>query len=317
VIAPAVVPGFGDAPGREETSVIEVRGLWRAFGRKVALEDVSMTVQRGNVVGLVGLNGAGKTTLIKHLLGLLKAQRGTVRLFGRDPAADPEGTLARIGYLAEENDLPRWMRVRDLLAFLKPFYPGWDDAHARELVELFELNPAAKIKALSKGQQARAGLVGAIAHRPELLLLDEPSSGLDPVVRRDILAAIIRTVADEGRSVLFSSHLLEEVERVADEIIMIHEGKIVVAGPLDQLRACHRVLRVRAERRPEELRAIPGVVTVDGDGEVVRLFGRGTAESLTGRITATGARVIDERPSNLSEIFLALAGQRAPKEERP
>ena len=221
--------------------VIEVSGLTRRFGAKTALDSVTLSMPRGAVFGLVGANGAGKTTLIKHILGLLRAQSGSVRVFGLDPVADPVGVLSRIGYLSEENDLPPWMRVDELIRYTRAFYPAWDDPYAEELRQAFALDSDAKIRNLSKGQKARAGLLTALAHRPELLVLDEPSSGLDPIVRRDILGAVIRTIADEGRTVLFSSHLLEEVEQVADHVTMINRGKIVLSGTLDAIRDAHRV----------------------------------------------------------------------------
>jgi ABC-2 type transport system ATP-binding protein len=221
--------------------VITISALTRHFGGKTALAAVSLSVARGAVYGLVGANGAGKTTLIKHILGLLRAESGSVRVFGLDPVADPVGVLSRIGYLSEENDLPGWMRVEELIRYQRAFYPRWDDAYAEELRQMFALEPAAKIKTLSKGQKARAGLLIALAYRPELLVLDEPSSGLDPIVRRDILGAIIRTTADEGRTVLFSSHLLEEVEQVADHVTIVSEGRIVLSAPLGEIKESHRV----------------------------------------------------------------------------
>ena len=184
--------------------VIETSGLSRKFGQKLALNQVSLKIPRGRVFGLVGENGAGKTTLIKHILGLLKAEGGSVRVFGFDPVTDPVAVLSRIGYLSENRDLPPWMRVDELLRYTQAFYPQWDQTFAEELRNQFGLDPAAKIKNLSRGENAKAGLLIALAFRPELLLLDEPSSGLDPMVRRDILEAIIRTVADEGRTVFFS-----------------------------------------------------------------------------------------------------------------
>jgi ABC-2 type transport system ATP-binding protein len=226
--------------------VIHVSELTRRFGLKDALSSVTLSLPRGAVYGLVGANGAGKTTLIKHLLGLLRAESGSVRVFGLDPVADPVAVLSRIGYLSEENDLPGWMRVDELVRYSRAFYPAWDDVYAEELRRTFALDPAAKIKNLSKGQKARAGLLVALAYRPELLVLDEPSSGLDPIVRRDILGAVIRTIADEGRTVLFSSHLLDEVEEVADHVTMIDQGKIVLSAPLAAIRESHRV----GERAP-------------------------------------------------------------------
>src|SRR5437667_3146163 len=133
------------------------------------------------------------------------------------------------------------MRVDELIRYTSAFYPKWDDAYAEELQRTFALDPAAKIKDLSRGQKARAGLLIALAHRPELLVLDEPSSGLDPIVRRDILGAVIRTIADEGRTVLFSSHLLDEVEQVADHVTMISGGRIVLSAPLTEIKQSHRV----------------------------------------------------------------------------
>jgi ABC-2 type transport system ATP-binding protein len=221
-------------------SVIDISELTRRFGATTALDSVSLSVSRGAVYGLVGENGAGKTTLIKHVLGLLRAESGSVRVFGHDPVADPVAVLSRIGYLSEENDLPGWMRVDELIRYSRAFYPAWDDAYAEELRQAFALDARARIKSLSRGQKARTGLLVALAHRPELLVLDEPSSGLDPIVRRDILGAIMRTIAHEGRTVLFSSHLLEEVEQVADHVTMISKGTIVLSAPLDDIKESHR-----------------------------------------------------------------------------
>ena len=227
------------APWSVSEPAIAISNLSRRFGAKTALSSVSLRLPRGAVYGLVGENGAGKTTLIRHILGLLRAETGSVRVFGLDPVADPVGVLSRIGYLSEENDLPGWMRVGELIRYSRAFYPEWDDEYAEELRQKFALDAEEKIGTLSKGQKARAGLLVALAYRPELLVLDEPSSGLDPIVRKDILGAVIRTIADEGRTVLFSSHLLEEVEQVADHVTMIREGRIVLSERLDAIRQSH------------------------------------------------------------------------------
>jgi ABC-2 type transport system ATP-binding protein len=220
-------------------AVIEMSGLTRRFGTKTALDSVNLSLRRGSVYGLVGANGAGKTTLIKHILGLLKAESGSVRVFGLDPVAEPVSVLSRLGYLSEENDLPGWMRVDELMRYSRAFYRSWDERYAEELRVSFQLDPAAQIKNLSKGQKSRAGLLVALAYRPELLVLDEPSSGLDPIVRRDILGAIMRTIADEGRTVLFSSHLLDEVEQVADHVTMIRDGRLLISAPMAEIKASH------------------------------------------------------------------------------
>src|ERR1700686_694160 len=150
---------------RVSESVVNVSELTRRFGDKTALDSVSLSMPRGAGYGLVGANGGGKTTLIKHILGLLRAESGSVRVFGLDPVADPVAVLSRIGYLSEENDLPDWMRVDELVRYSRAFYPAWDDAYAKELEQAFALDPSAKVKDLSKGQKARLGLLAALAHR--------------------------------------------------------------------------------------------------------------------------------------------------------
>ena len=298
-------------PAEFSGNVIEVTGLTRRFGPKAALADVRLAVPRGGVFGLVGVNGAGKTTLIKHILGLLRAKEGTVRVFGRDPAADPPGVLGRVGYLSEEPDLPGWMRVRELLRYTRAFYPSWDPAFAEELRAAFGLDPAARVKHLSKGQRARAGLVLALAHRPELLVLDEPSSGLDPIVRRDILAAVIRTVADEGRTVLFSSHLLHEVERVADRVALIDRGRVVFSGGLDDIKATHHRLTLRFPRPVPEPPPLLGALAWDGAGAEWAALCSGALDDLRGAAEGSGAQVVAHRVPSLDEIFVARVGAKA------
>ena len=293
-------------------TVIAIDGLTRRFGSMTALDNVSLRVPRGSVFGLVGANGAGKTTLIKHVLGLLKAESGTVRVFGLDPVADPPGVLRRIGYLSEEHELPGWMRVWELMRYTRAFFAGWDEDYAQELRKRFELDPEAKVKHLSKGQRARAGLLVALAHHPELLVLDEPSSGLDPLVRRDILEAIIRAIAQEGRTVLFSSHLLHEVERVSDHVTMMHQGKIVFSAPLDDIKEKHRCLTLRFEEARARPPEVSGVLSWEGSGHEWTAFYHGESGALVTAAAGCGARVVDKRVPSLDEIFVARVGTGLP-----
>jgi ABC-2 type transport system ATP-binding protein len=295
--------------------VIRIEGLTRRFGPTVALDHLSLAVPRGSVFGLVGANGAGKTTLIKHVLGLLRAAAGSVRVFGRDPVADPEGVLGRIGYLSEENDLPGWMRVDELLRYTRAFYAGWDDAYAEELRRAFALDPVARVKQLSKGQRARAGLLVALAHRPELLVLDEPSAGLDPLVRRDILGAIIRTIAEEGRTVLFSSHLLDEVERVSDHVALIDRGRIVWCAALEEIQETHHRLTLRFAEARARPPALAGVLTWQGAGHEWTAVCSGRLGDLQAAVAASGARIVDKRVPSLDEILVAQVGPHGRSEE--
>ncbi len=288
--------------------VVDVQQLSRSYGRTQALKQVDLLVRPGQVYGLVGANGAGKTTLIKHLLGLLRAQQGQVRVFNRDPVREPVPVLQQIGYLSEQRDLPEWMRVDELLRYTRAFHPGWDADYAAELLDTFGLDPSKKIKELSKGMRAQAGLIAAVAHRPQLLLLDEPSTGLDALVRRDILNAIIRAVADDGRTAIFSSHLLEEVQLMSDRIVMIDAGQILLDGTLDDLLECHHTFVVDTRNAPIDLVNLPGVLSSEDHGPHSKLVcehPRVNHEELL----ANGAQIIQARGATLTEIFVARAGR--------
>ncbi len=294
------------APGVD--AVIDVHQLRRAYKGRLALDDVSLRVRPGCVFGLLGESGAGKTTLIRHLIGLLKPQQGTVRVLGRDPVADPEGTLGHIGYLSEDRDLPGWMRVDELMRYTRGLYPKWDEVFAQELRERFDLNPAQKVGTLSKGQKAKAGLLCALAHRPELLILDEPSSGLDPVVRRHILSAVMRSVAAEGRTILFSSHLLDEVERVADYVAIIHRGKLVLCDALPKILDGHRHLHLEFPKALAQPPKIEGALHCDGSGTTWRVLCGGDADRLRAQAARAGVKVTGESRATLEDIFVAHVG---------
>jgi ABC-2 type transport system ATP-binding protein len=289
----------------ESPPVVDIRRLTRRFGATTALDDVSLAIPRGGVFGLIGENGAGKTTLIKHILGMLKAQSGSVQVFGLDPVQNPVGTLGRIGYLSEDRDLPDWMRVGELMRYTQAFFPTWDEAYAEELRETFDLAADAKIKNLSRGQRARAGLLAALAHRPQLLVLDEPSSGLDPVVRRDILGAIIRTIAEEGRTVLFSSHLLDEVERVADQVAIIHQGRILLTSSMDEIKETHRRVTLRFSEPVDRPPTLVGTISYAGRGAEWTYICNGDSQQLRRAAEALGAAVVDDAALSLDEIFVS------------
>ena len=292
---------------KQTDTVIEVQGLHRNFKSKAALDGVSLSIPRGIVFGLVGENGAGKTTLMKHLLGLYKAQLGQVRIFGMDPVREPVAVLGQIGYLSEERELPDWMRVHELMRYTQAFYADWDPDYAESLRLTFELDPKAKVKTLSRGQRAKVGLLLALAHRPDLLLLDEPSSGLDPVVRRDILGAIIRTVADEGRTVVFSSHLLGEVERVADRVAMLHSGKVLLDGGLDALKESHQRFTVVYGEPQAQAPGLPGLLSATGEGREWSYVCSVAREIILKEAEALGGHIVDEATPSLEEIFIARA----------
>ncbi len=237
-----------------------------------------------------------------------------MRVFGLDPVREPVRVLSRLGYLSEDRDLPDWLRLHEMLRYLRAFYPTWDDAYAEELRRQFDLDPGARIKTLSQGQRARAGLLAALAFRPELLVLDEPSTGLDPIVRKEILSAIIRTIAQEGRTVLFSSHLLDEVERVSDHVALIDRGQIVLGGSLESIKALHHRLTLRFD---EPLARPPALLGSSALGRLRprvddRLPGLDRRDSRAARRVSARQVVEDQSPS-LEDIFVA----RAPSRNQP
>jgi ABC-2 type transport system ATP-binding protein len=196
------------------------------------------------------------------------------------------------------------------MAYTQAFHPTWDPSYARELINTFGLDPAKKVMELSKGMRAQAGLVAAVAHRPELLILDEPSSGLDAVVRRDILDAIVRTVADDGRTVIFSSHLLEEVERMSDHLTMLHGGRVTLSGTLDDVRRGYQRSRVRFADHFEQPPVLDTALAMDGGGRTWSVVHSGSLEQFHHSVLARGGEVVESRDATLEEIFLARAGRR-------
>lgn len=289
--------------------IVKIDRLTRRFGSTLALNDVSLEVQPGLVYGLVGGNGQGKTTLIKHLLGLLRAQTGTVEVFGKDPVQDPVGVLSRVGYLSENREMPDWMRIDELLRYTSAFHETWDFDLANELVQTFRLDTTKRIDTLSKGTRAQTGLIAAVAPRPDLLLLDEPSTGLDAVVRKDILNAIVRTVADDGRTTIFSSHLLDEVEQMSDYIFMIDQGKLILAGELDQIKQQHVTFLLRLSDGIPGRPQIQGALSVEPRGEFWNVVLEGAPEQARESAQRINGEITRLRNANLNEIFVARVGR--------
>lgn len=290
---------------RKNSVIVKTENLCKTFGKKVALDEVSVEVLQGRVFGLVGENGAGKTTLINHILGAYTTEKGTVSVFGLNPVTHPKEVLSRIGYLSETRDMPRWMRIEQFIRYMSAFYPNWDMDYAYQLVNQFELDPKRKIKALSRGELARTGLLVAMAHRPDLLLLDEPSSGLDPVARMDILSAVVRSVAEEGRTVLFSSHLLDEVERVADDVCMLHHGRVVMNGELDEIRSRFHMYEIQKSGDSVDFGSIPGVVRVLQLGHGYQVLYEGKEEEGREQIQQKGGKIVNIHTPSLEDIFVA------------
>jgi ABC-2 type transport system ATP-binding protein len=223
------------------TAAIEAKGLGKRYRRKWALADCTLSVPAGHVVGLVGPNGAGKTTLLSIATGMQAPTAGTIEVLGARPAAGP-AQLARVGYLPQHAPAYAGLSVADHLKLGAHLNPAWDAELARDRIRRLELDPEQKAGTLSGGQRAQLALTLAVAKRPELLILDEPVASLDPLARREFLRGLMESVADQGLSVVLSSHLIGDLERVCDYLIVLVASRVMVAGPVDDLLATHHLL---------------------------------------------------------------------------
>ncbi|MDL5030823.1 ABC transporter ATP-binding protein [Pelomonas sp. APW6] len=213
----------------------QVQGLHLNYGRQAVLDGIDWQLMPGQVVGLLGRNGAGKTTLLESLLGLRDPQRGTAQVFGCDVRALDDATRARIGYVPQQSDLFEQFTTTQLLAYFRTFYPRWNDALVEGLMSRWELPRDKPIAKLSGGQQQRLSIVRALAHGPDLLVLDEPVAALDPLGRRDFLRELVELVLDRGTTVVFSTHILSDLERVAFNVAFMARGQLALQAPLDGL----------------------------------------------------------------------------------
>jgi ABC-2 type transport system ATP-binding protein len=292
-------------------SVISVRHVSKRFRRTAVLDDLCLEAPEGSVYGLVGPNGVGKTTTIKILMNILRADSGESEVLGTDSRRLGPGDFARIGYVSENQSMPAWMSVKEWMAYLKPFYPTWDDALAAELLRDFDLPPQRKLRQLSRGMWMKTALASSLAYRPRLLVLDEPFSGLDPLVRDDIVRGVLGSA--EETTILVSSHDLAEMESFASHIAYLDRGRLQFCEELTSLQARFREVEVTVEPggaspadgawpahwlRPEQASAVIRFIDSQYDA------GRSESEI---RARIEGVRSVAARAMPLRAIFVTLA----------
>lgn len=283
---------------------IETHGLTRYYGSICAVDHLDLTVPEGCVYGFLGLNGSGKTTTIRMLLGLLSATRGSATVLGDDSRDLSKNVRDRIGYVPEGHRLYGWMTICEIASFQSRFFSRWDEDYYAEMMRHFELDPKRKLRQLSAGQRAQVSLALAMAIRPDLLIMDDPTMGVDPVVRRQFLESMIRLIAETGRTVLFSSHVLSDVERVADRIGIIRAGALTVDCTLEEFKQRLRQVRVRFSTEVPSLDAIEGVVSARIDKSEAIL----TIVNYDGRseeaLRSAGAVELEPLESALEDLFI-------------
>ncbi|ADV26608.1 ABC transporter related protein [Pseudoxanthomonas suwonensis 11-1] len=250
------------APVLDTGMPLSARGIHLAYGRHEVLRGIELDVPQGEVLGLVGRNGAGKSSLIGCLLGLLRPQAGEARVMGAPALALDEVRKAHLGYVPQQPQAFSWMKVGQLFDYLSQLYPDWDPAHAAGLLQRWDIDPSRPIGKLSPGQAQRLAMARALAPRPWLLVLDEPASALDPVARRELLRELVTQAMDSGTTVLFSSHIVSDLERVASRVAFLHEGRLLLDRPLDEVK--DEVVRIHVPAAAAS--RIPGSLP----GELVR-----------------------------------------------
>lgn len=290
---------------------IETRELVKRFGKKLAVDHLDLKVPSGSVYAFLGRNGAGKTSTIRILLNLLDRTSGEAYVLGLDPRRRDLEIKRRVGYVAEAQKMYDWMTVSQIIWFCSGFYPSWDRGFTEDLLRMLELPPEEKLRTLSRGTQAKVALLLAMAHRPELLILDEPTAGLDVIVRRDFLEGVIELIQQEGRTVFFSSHLVHEVERVADWVGIIDRGKLVTSGRLDDLKSSiKRLVLAFPDTVPSPMN-VDGLLSVETAGRQARLIVRNYSDETMAQVKRCQPQSIEIEDLSLEDIFVALVGEGA------
>jgi ABC-2 type transport system ATP-binding protein len=292
------------------TSILEFINVTQSYQlKKPVLETVNLSISEGEVIGLLGRNGAGKTTLIRLALGMLHPDAGSIKVFGISTLEDPVAIKKRIGYVSEDQILPEHSTIAELIAFHRFLFKNWDSSLERQLLNRFSLPVDSKIKLLSKGQARQAALLCAICHRPELLILDEPAGGLDAVARRDFLEISIQLLNREGSTILFSSHYMNDVERIGNRIALLDQAKIVLDRPLDSIRenTCLALIPKSAATDASDLHALQACLHARQTSDGWRALFEGAPEDVQSRLTALfGSDGIRCTRIPLEELFVEI-----------
>ncbi|MFO1040807.1 MAG: ABC transporter ATP-binding protein [Planctomycetaceae bacterium] len=286
--------------------MLEASELSRRFGNADVLTCINLAIPRGLVVGLLGTNGCGKSTLIKCLLGLLRVSGGTARLMGENPWNLSSAAKAQLGYVPQDVRLYPWMTVSQVVAYTAAFYPTWDFALTEHLVQKWELPRDSRIGPLSPGQIQKLGLILALGHRPELLILDEPVASLDPVARREFLKSLLEVTQDEKHTVLFSTHITSDLERVASHVAILKKGHVELFEDLDTVKERIKRLRISATESLPRSFAVEGALRTEVDGRVALVAATHVSDQMVKDLRSRWQAEVTVEDLNLEEIFLEL-----------
>jgi ABC-2 type transport system ATP-binding protein len=289
---------------------IAVQGLEKRYGELTAVNGLDLRVPRGAVYGFLGRNGAGKTTTIKMLLGLARPTAGQARVLGFDFQRDRLEILRRVAFVGENKVLYENLTPAEMLRFVRPFYSSWSDAAAENCTRRLDIPMQKRFKNLSKGNRAKVWMLLALAQGAELLLLDEPTAGLDPFMNDTLLKLLSEYAAEGGRTVFFSSHHLAEVEQICDWVGIVDEGRMLLEARLEDLREHYRLVTAAGNNLPEANAA--GVVAASRNGRFSRFLLARDAETFAAGLRANGAAITEVTPLSLREVFLELVRKEEP-----
>jgi ABC-2 type transport system ATP-binding protein len=290
-----------------ERAVIETAGLWKRYDDVDALKGLDLQVPTGSICGFLGRNGAGKTTTIKVLLGMARPTKGDARVFGLNAADSAAGVdiRSRTAFVSDAKDLYDYLTVGEMIAFTRKFYPKWRADLEQHYMKKFELLPGRDVKSLSRGTRTKLALLLALCHGAELLILDEPTAGLDPAMAESVLQALVSHVSGEGSTVFFSSHQLSEVEQIADHVAIIEAGQTVAAGALDDLRAKYQRVQLVFDGEAPAIKVhAPGAHHVRRQGRVLTVLSAGGGDAVIAELRGYRPASLDVSPVSLKDIFL-------------
>jgi ABC-2 type transport system ATP-binding protein len=287
-------------------NAIELTRLQKNFGNKQVLSGVSLHVEPGTVLGLLGSNGSGKTTLIKCALGLLRPTGGTASIFGDEAWDLSAETKARLGYVPQEVTSYPWMRVRQVINYTAAFYPNWNQRFVDELCRRWNLPLDDRVGALSTGQLQTVGIVLALGHEPELLVLDEPVASLDPAARRQFLRTLLEMLDGQQRTVLFSTHITSDLERVANRVAILADGRLRFDGELDELKDHCKRLRITSRHDLPASFAVPGALRCEVTGSNATVSVADFSDRLVADMRQTWDAEVAVHDLNLEEIFVEM-----------
>ena len=288
------------------SATVEASHLSKAFGPKRVLQDLSFGVSPGDVIGVLGKNGAGKTTLLELMLGFTQPTDGVVRVFGHESYRLPGIVKGRVGFVPQQDELLDQLNVADQLRVIASFYPRWDNELISRLCNEWNIDLKARIKSMSVGERQKLSILLAFGHQPDLLILDEPVASLDPIARRQFLEQLVEQSADGQRAIIFSSHIVSDIERLANRIWILKEGRLDWQGDLDSLKESIVRVHLRSAGPLSESLAIPGALTIRRDGLFATAVVRDWTSAAQGELERKISGQVEVEPLALEEIFLEL-----------